>query len=691
MTRKKVVKVPLKRDKKGRRYITIGKKRYYIEAETKKDIAKQVREIIKLNVDPKVSKRVEYKIDPKREVYQQAPDIKDTEEPQKDIGKVSLVKDPVKEEKDRLTKEQEKENLKRLRNEAKNIGMKVPKSLSAEDIEYLILMKTEADNAGVKVKPEWGVERILEELEKEEKALTRERKVAERREKILQKIAKFDPDIEPVKDFSLEELRDHLAQLRLAEDRKIDPLALTPEIVSEPVGEVKSEEKKAEPLPATVVPVPPVEPSATGGGSVDKDGLSNIQIDGIMKPYPEYLGTISSDGLGDIIPKIAPKSRGGVVINTKPSSHRGEHWQALFWDGRPQGSNSIEFYDSYGDPAPKHVLNAIEDIAERLDANTYLKFKENTVHKQGDSSNCGFFATKFLIDRFRGISFREATGYIDMSGKGEREIESFRKQVGFGYVSSFAGQRGGIFGNLIDRFKSAFFPKSEMPSPVKALIAKFGPNIIRSISIRRAPVVPMVEKFLNVISLGKYEKGKAEMAYDKMFHLSMVITFTSGQRILLEKNERINISTSFSDTKDTEYKPVNNYSANSLTMNTLLKATEDYMGTFKFYQYNAFENNCQDFILGILKANRINSPEVEAFVKQDVGTIVKRLPSFVGKISQFATDSWARIKSLVGRGYIDRKILKGELEAIRGKGYDKQTIKKAIKNAIEKTRAGKKR
>ena len=41
-----------------------------------------------------------------------------------------------------------------------------------------------------------------------------------------------------------------------------------------------------------------------------EDGLSNIQIDKVMRKYPEYLGTIARDQIKSIIiPKIKPKSR----------------------------------------------------------------------------------------------------------------------------------------------------------------------------------------------------------------------------------------------------------------------------------------------------------------------------------------------------------------------------------------------
>jgi len=51
-------------------------------------------------------------------------------------------------------------------------------------------------------------------------------------------------------------------------------------------------------------------------------------------------------------------------------------------------------------------------ILKMLKPSTVLKLKENRVIAQSDnSSNCGYFCCRFLMDRFRGKSFAAATGY----------------------------------------------------------------------------------------------------------------------------------------------------------------------------------------------------------------------------------------------------------------------------------------
>lgn len=171
---------------------------------------------------------------------------------------------------------------------------------------------------------------------------------------------------------------------------------------------------------------------------VEQKGLSNHEIDKIMSKYPEYIGTIAHNEIPLILPKVAPKSRGGLVINLDSASLPGSHWVALFWDARPPsgnlpdgGTKSIEYFDSYGEMPDKKLLKGIKDIAKKLQAESYLKFKVNLIKFQSDSSpNCGFFATKFLIDRFRDKPFIEASGFNSQQ-EGEGAIKKFKTQVGY--------------------------------------------------------------------------------------------------------------------------------------------------------------------------------------------------------------------------------------------------------------------
>jgi len=204
----------------------------------------------------------------------------------------------------------------------------------------------------------------------------------------------------------------------------------------------------------------PEDDENTGQGlkrkkKMSDEGLSNFQINRIMKPYIQqglYLGTVSRDEFDQVIEKIKPQSRGGFIFNTDPSTKPGQHWRAIFFDGRPKGESEIDYYDSYGASASKGDLKNIKKIADKLQANTYLKYKENKVVQQNnESANCGFFTVKFIIDRINGKHFTACSGW-DEHVKGEKNIEKFKEQMGYGapwkYVPSFGS-------GLLDSAKKA--------------------------------------------------------------------------------------------------------------------------------------------------------------------------------------------------------------------------------------------
>jgi hypothetical protein len=171
------------------------------------------------------------------------------------------------------------------------------------------------------------------------------------------------------------------------------------------------------------------------------DGLYNDQIDNIMKKFNTYLGTIASDEIPTkIVPKVKPNSQGSFIMNTDPSYKSGLHWVAVYFDARPNGTKSIEYYDSYGDPPTKETLQGLKLISEKLKSPVYLKLKINRVTNQrATSSNCGFFCIMFINDRMRGKSFKEATGYPEQREKipnvnnGENRVEKFKEEV-FGII-----------------------------------------------------------------------------------------------------------------------------------------------------------------------------------------------------------------------------------------------------------------
>ena len=391
-------------------------------------------------------------------------------------------------------------------------------------------------------------------------------------------------------------------------------------------------------------------------------GISNFDIDDMLKPFPEYLGCISSDELiSKILPKIQPRSRGFWINNLDTSKQNGSHWVGFFVDARPEGSNSIEYFDSFGEPIPDRMRKDLQDIADKLDAQKYLKLKENTLvqRQDDDTPNCGFFAVKFVLDRMRGKSFAEATGFdsnlIDESVDGEKEISKFKTQMGWGYLPSFLRRPD----SMVDQIKSAvFFPAKELSVPFKKFMAKYGDYAIVNAKIRRQPIGWAIDKLLNVISLGTWSQGKKELNYPDLFHLGIVLELRNGnasKNVVLEKLERSHFTESWKDDSNVEYLPVilTHPSGKRAfpSLNEFVQKTIDKIGIHNFTQYGGFRGiNCQNFIMDLLNANSSLTPQAKAFIYQPIEELVKKMPSWVDKISQGVTDFSSRARQFFGIG-----------------------------------------
>jgi len=161
-----------------------------------------------------------------------------------------------------------------------------------------------------------------------------------------------------------------------------------------------------------------------------------------------------------------------------------------------------------------------------------------------------------------------------------------------------------------------------------------------------------VDKFINLISFGKFNQAKKDLGYDKMFHLSLILQLENGPKLLVEKNERINMTTSFKDGGQVQYSPPQGILTipGNPTLGEFYDKTLKAVGDHQFFTYNAFQQNCQAFIADLLRSNGALTPEAQTFVMQDAQTVIKQLPFYVSKIAQFATDTAGRVRQFFGFG-----------------------------------------
>ena len=180
-------------------------------------------------------------------------------------------------------------------------------------------------------------------------------------------------------------------------------------------------------------------------------------------------------------------------------------------------------------------------------------------------------------------------------------------------------------GNIISTAKSLIYGRSDYPDVQKKMIERYGGTAITGIKIGRTPLPSLIKYAINLVSLGSFQKLLKQSPYDKLYHLFCIVTLETGTKIILEKNEAINMKTVTSyNPKNTQYEEAT-YIPSGLTFKELLDNGQKIQGK-KWFVYNAVSNNCQDYIIALLKGSSILTKQLQDFIKQDVKTLFETLP-----------------------------------------------------------------
>jgi len=188
--------------------------------------------------------------------------------------------------------------------------------------------------------------------------------------------------------------------------------------------------------------------------------------------------------------------------------------------------------------------------------------------------------------------------YYMSKGKGVSETRDSMLQNSEKY-----GQGIGQVQHYFNQFN---LEEAGLPSNVKAILERKNDAVVNSITIGRNPVQSAIQGILKTVST---------VPYDQLFHLFLVFNTNKGQ-VLMEKNARINMST----TIPKMYESIQISNVPHYTIKEYVARTKAYMGK-NFIPYHPSTNNCQDFILSVLKSNGIS--EGHDFVKQDTSMIFK--------------------------------------------------------------------
>ena len=200
------------------------------------------------------------------------------------------------------------------------------------------------------------------------------------------------------------------------------------------------------------------------------------------------------------------------------------------------------------------------------------------------------------------------------------------------------------FGKSIVSGRKNYSPK------VKKILGQFGDVPITRIFIKRTPLSKLMKGALNIASLGEFNKKFKNIPYDELYHLRLDIETDKG-RVTLEKNEVINMDVRPKTEKNTQSMLVEDLPS-GLTINEMLEKTKRAMGG-KYFFYQAKSNNCQFFVMSILRANDLDTKQNEEFVIQDATSLFS--DSF-RKTSNTVTDIGAAVNTLTDNDVIKKSV-----------------------------------
>ena len=172
--------------------------------------------------------------------------------------------------------------------------------------------------------------------------------------------------------------------------------------------------------------------SGSGMYENDDDGIFNTELQEIFKDkMNKFLPVIPADKMDELLPLVNKDTKKfGWIQNTENSDSMGRHWVAYFID---IPNLEVNYYDSLaendGEP-PKESLKGLKKIIDKIHPEYYLLFKYNQIQDQSPSSkNCGYFALKFIMDRYRNVPFKVASGFDKHYYAGEKMIKRFKKYL----------------------------------------------------------------------------------------------------------------------------------------------------------------------------------------------------------------------------------------------------------------------
>jgi hypothetical protein len=217
---------------------------------------------------------------------------------------------------------------------------------------------------------------------------------------------------------------------------------------------------------------------------------------------------------------------------------------------------------------------------------------------------------------------------------------------------------GDFFKKIGKTVKNIFTPRLDSyNNQTRKSLEQFGNMPVKRLTIYRTPIMKILDKVINLISFGKFGELKKKYGFDTLYHLALIADL-GNKTLVIEKNEVINVSTSYNTSNKTEKLDVP-LNGKDFTINEMFEVGRKNVGEKKWFLYDPFSNNCQYFIKYCLESINLYGTQEKDFLFQDLTELAKELPSYTKKIAKTTTDIGAVVNKLTGRGETPITMKKG--------------------------------
>jgi hypothetical protein len=294
-------------------------------------------------------------------------------------------------------------------------------------------------------------------------------------------------------------------------------------------------------------------------------------------------------------------------------------------------------------PAAARGKKASHITPEAVEANRLKQMAQNAERRQMEAEDK---PEDKPFKKKRGRPKKEGKGWVgDKLTAAKKAAQGAVRTVGKTVLGKDRAERLERYGDAV-----LFLSKLPLPPSVKDVLRKHGDEPISKLVIVRNPVQKVLTGAMNAVSLGSFSKKFGRLPYDDLFHLAIQVTTHSGVWGM-EKNEVITFTQNPAAKQDAEYRPISLPSG--ITMNILMTGSEKIQGS-NFTRYDASNNNCQDFIMSLLKGTGLGNDADYTFVKQDTDTLFAN-DSFLRKLSRKLTNVGASVATAIS-GVDDKPI-----------------------------------